>query len=79
MFVTSVNQLRLVIQPYTKVNPSNHATLKWRSFGWTFKKQEIRDLRDKLQHGKTAFSILIGIINTRVPRSRLRLVILSFI
>ena len=62
--VTSMNQLRLAIQPYTKVNPSNRAILKWRSFGWTFKKQEIRDLRDKLQHGKTTLSISISIINT---------------
>jgi hypothetical protein len=59
-----MNQLRLAIQPYTKVNPNDHATLKWRSFGWTFKKQEIRDLREKLLHGKTTLSISIGIINT---------------
>jgi Fungal N-terminal domain of STAND proteins len=63
--VTSMNQLRLAIQPYTKETPSNRATLKWHSsFRWTFKRQEIRGLRDKLQHGKTTLSISISIINT---------------
>ena len=70
--VTSMNQLRLAIQPYTKLNPDNRPTLKWRSFGWTFKKQEIRDLRDKLQHGKTTLSISIGIINTSVLPLRMQ-------
>jgi hypothetical protein len=62
--VTSMNKLRLAIQPYTKVNSNDPATLRWRSFGWTFKKQVIRDLRDKLQHSKATLSISIGIINT---------------
>ena len=62
--LTSLNQLRLAIRPYTKVNRSDHSTFKWHSFGWTFKKQEIRDLRDKLQHSKATLSISIGIINT---------------
>lgn len=62
--VTSMNQLRLALQPFTKVNPNDRRTFKWRSFGWTFKKQEIRDLRDKLQHSKATLSMSLGIINT---------------
>jgi hypothetical protein len=62
--VTSMNQLRLAIQPYTKVNANDRGTLKWRSFGWMLKKQEIRDLREKLQHSKATLSLSIGIINT---------------
>jgi hypothetical protein len=56
------------------VNPNDRGTFKWRPFGWTFKKQEIRDLRDKLQHSKATLSLSLGIINselsTFVCRSR---------
>ena len=61
---TTMTQIQSALEPYTRKTDKGEFRLRWRGFGWTFKRQEMRDLRDRLQHGKVTLSISINIITT---------------
>lgn len=61
--VTAMSKLQMTIRPYIKITSNN--SYSWRaSIAWTFKRSEVKELRDCLAQGKLTLSVSIGIINT---------------
>jgi hypothetical protein len=59
----TTNQLKEVIEPYTKPIRSR-SRWTWRSLKWTLNKQEVRELRERWLQSKLTLGISLSIINT---------------